>query len=1072
MPTSTIYVLPPSYAQQRLWLAYQLDKDGSAYNIIKAIGMKGDLNKEALERSINEVINRHETLRTSFDDEGGALRQVIRGEAGLTIKVEQLEAGTREQMRKQAEEEASREAGRGFDLSKWPLMRLRLLRVDEQEHILLIVMHHIISDGWSMGVMMRELGRIYDCYSRGEEHDLEELEIQYADYAAWQKEWLEGGELEKQMGYWREQMKGAPPVLEIPTDYARQAEQSYNGRGEQVVIGRETTRKLKELSRREDVTMFMSLLTAFGVLLSRYSNQKEVVVGTPMANRSRAEVEGLIGFFVNTLVMRVAVDGQESYRELLKKVKGVGLGAYANQDVPFEKLIEELQPERDLSHSPLFQVMLALQNQPADELKLRDLKLEALPFEYETSKFDMTLSLTEGNERIKGAIRYKTDLFKKETIQRMARHFERLVESVVEDPDGSVSQLEMVGPAEKHQMLVEWNDTALDCPTDLLVHQLFEAEAAKNPCAIAVASASGVLNYGELDVQANRLSHLLREKGISPEKIVGICMDRSIELIVSELAVLKAGGAYLPIDPSYPQDRIAYLVSSSQAPLLLTVQALSDRLKHLAPEVICVDSIKNELAGKSSSSLQARVAPENHAYIIYTSGSTGRPKGVGVPHASLLNLVNWHEQAYQTTCSDRATMLAGVSFDASVWEVWPYLVAGASIHIPDEQIRSSIGRLIEWMNESSITISFMPTPVAELALAQAWPDEMSLRLLLTGGEKLHWPGGARYPFHLINHYGPTENTVVATAAPIPCGARGSSAPPIGRPVSNAKLYVLDKSLRPVPIGAKGELYIGGLSLARAYLGEPALTAERFVPDPYAEQKGERLYSTGDVVRHLSDGNLEFWGRSDEQIKIRGYRIEPGEIEAALLDYPGVNMAAVIAHDPPEGQKQLVAYVVGRKQPSSLNSDSLKDHLKKRLAPYMVPATFVFLESLPLTSNGKLDKRRLPAPDADTRANSDEIFLSPVEEALAKLWSEVLRLSRICRQDNFFEIGGHSLAAMQLVAKVRQLFGVELNIRNVFEEPTVPGLAALIEKKSAEGRGKPLEKIRRVSARKAVSNLEL
>ena len=1070
MSTMTNYVLPPSYAQQRLWFAHQLDKTSSAYNIMKTISIKGSLNAQALERSINEVVARHEVLRTSFEEEGGEPRQVIRAQARLEIKVEELPGRTPGQKRRRAAEAASRELGCRFDLSKWPLMRARLLKVDEREHLLILVMHHIISDGWSIGVLMKELGAFYDAYTTGRETPLAELEIQYADYAHWQRQWLESGELERQMKYWRGQLEGVAPVLELPSDYVRPALQSHRGGGVDVELSRQVMAKLKQLCRREGVTLFMSLLAVYDVLLSRYSNQRDVVVGTPIANRTRAEVEGLIGCFANTLAMRVEVREEQSYRGLLKMVRQVALGAYANQDVPFEKLVEEMQPERDLSHSPLFQVMFSLHNQPTDELKLQDLHLEALPSESETSKFDITLTLIDDKEGMRGAIRYNLDLFKEDTIRRMARRFERLVESAVEDPDSSISRLEMFSPEEKHQILVEWNDTAVDCPECLLIHELFEAKAAMNPDAVAVAAPSGALTYKELDTWANCLAHHLREKGIGPEKVAGICMDRSMDLIACALGVLKAGGAFLPIDPSYPQERISYLLASCQAPLLLTQQAHWDRLKSSAPDVISLDSIGIERADRNPVSPHTDVAPENLAYVIYTSGSTGRPKGVGITHASFSNLVKWHQQAYQLTCADRATLLAGVSFDASVWEVWPYLVSGASIHIPDEQIRSDPGRLIRWMNETSITNCFMPTPLAELALAQSWPDDMSLRILHTGGEKLHWPGRTQYPFQLLNHYGPTENTVVATYAPITCDFRDSSAPSIGRPISNVNVYVLDRSLRPVPIGAKGELYIGGLSLARGYIDQPSLTAERFTPDPYAEKEGKKLYWTGDVVRYLGDGNLEFWGRSDDQIKIRGYRIEPGEIEAALLDHAEVNTAAVTTYDSTEGRKELVAYVVSGK-PSTPDTASLKDHLKKRLAPYMIPAKFVFLETLPLTANGKLDKRRLPAPEADTSDSSDETFLSPVEEALAKLWAEILRLNRVGRQDNFFDIGGHSLGAMQLVAKVRERFGAELDIRCIFEEPTIPALAALIAKNGNLGRVQPIAKISRVNERKVLAKLD-
>ncbi|HKQ08678.1 MAG TPA: amino acid adenylation domain-containing protein [Blastocatellia bacterium] len=1071
MSKNTVYVLPPSYAQQRMWLACQMDKTSSAYNIVKASRIRGRLNVEALERSLNEVIRRHEVLRTTFEEEDGQPMQIIREAAELRINVEPVSGSTLEERRKHAEAEANRESGRGFNLSKWPLLRVRLLRVEEDEHLLVVVLHHIIADGWSVGVMMRELDRLYGGYARGEAVRLAELEVQYADYAAWQREWLEGGEMARQLGYWREQLQGAPPALEMPTDYARPAQMGYRGRSEKVEVSEAAVEGLRRLGRQEGVTAFMEMLGGLAVLLWRQSGQGDIVIGTPIANRSRAEVEGVIGFFVNTLAVRVRVEGRESYRGLLKKVREAALGAYANQDVPFEKLVEELRPDRDSSRSPLFQVMFAVQNQPSDEIQLQGLNLEALSSEYDTSKFDLTLTLTERGDVIRGAIRYNTDLFRADTIKRMARRFERLLDALVRCPDASLHELEMIGDEEAHQLLREWNDTRASYPASPLAHALFEREAAIAPDAIAVSDASGTLTYGELDRQANRLAHYLRERGIGPERVVGICMDRSQDLIISELAVLKAGGAYLPLDPAYPPDRIAYMLESSQAPLLLTRQALGLSLDGLAAEVIAVDSIRHDLAHRSSASPHVEIAPENLAYLIYTSGSTGRPKGVGVPHASLLNLIHWTRDTYQVTAADRATLLAGISFDAAVWETWPYLTAGASLHIPPEQNRSDVWGLIQWLGESSITRSFMATPMAELALAQPWPETSPLKSLFTGGEKLHWPCGAQYPFQVGNHYGPTENTVIATSSLITPDGRGLSAPPIGRPIGNTQVYVLDPTLRTVPVGTRGELYVGGLGLARGYIGQSDLTAERFIPNPCAEQAGERMYRTGDVARHLGEGDLEFWGRADEQIKIRGYRIEPGEIEAALLDYPDVRAAAVAVYEPPDGQKHLIAYMVCREPADGDLRESLKDHLRMRLPAYMVPAQFVFLDVLPLTPNGKLDKRRLPAPQLETGERAVDVFQSPIEEQLASLWSEIMRLKRVGRHDNFFEIGGHSLAAMQLVAKVRERFSVELNIRHIFEAPTLCGLADLISKKNSEGGDKDSGRIRKLSERRMAARLE-
>ncbi|HYH80916.1 MAG TPA: amino acid adenylation domain-containing protein, partial [Longimicrobium sp.] len=925
---------------------------------------------------------------------------------------------------------------RAFDLSAGPLFQAGLLRLGAEDHVLLLSMHHIVSDGWSMGVLFRELSALYEAYREGGESPLPELAVQYADHAAWQREHLV---LEGELAYWRERLADAPALLELPTDHPRPAVRTFRGANARVQLPAELLERLRTLGRSEGATLYMVVLSAFQALLSKYGGSEDIVVGSPIAGRGRGEVEGLIGFFVNTLVLRTDVSGDPSFRELLGQVREVTLGAYEHQEMPFEKLVAELSPERSLSHSPLFQVAFTLDNAQDTGGGLAGLSVRGVGTGLESAKFDLSLGLTETAQGLRGGLTYSTDLWEAATMQRLVGHFTRLVEQAAADPDVRISRVSLLNEAERRQVVEEWNRTAVEYPTSACIHELVAAQAERTPEALAVVCGEDALTCHELDARANRLARRLVGLGAGPEVRIGICLERGPEMVVAMLAVLKAGAAYLPLDPAYPADRLASMLADSGARILVTQASLRGLLPAEGVRTVRVDADAAEIAAEPDVAPRAAAAPENAAYVIYTSGSTGTPKGVEVTHGALLNLVQWHRQAFAVTEADRATQLAGLGFDASVWELWPYLASGAAVHlVADEETRTSPAALRSFLLGRRVTVAFAPTPLAEALLALEWPAEAPLRLLLTGGDALLGRSRADLPFELVNNYGPTENTVVATSGVV-AAARGSGrAPGIGRPIHNVRAYVLDRRLEPVPVGVPGELCVGGAQVARGYLGRAGLTAENFVPDPF-RGPGARMYRTGDQVRWLASGELEFLGRLDRQVKVRGFRIELGEIEGALRRSEGVADCVVVAREDVPGEKRLVAYVVGEAR-----AEALRDRLRRSLPEYMVPSAFVFLDALPLTPSGKLDRKALPAPELASAEDRYVAPRTPVEEVLAGIWAEVLRLERVGVHDSFFELGGHSLLAARVVSRIRELFGVEVPLRALFEGPTVAELAGRVE----------------------------
>lgn len=1025
--------LPLSFAQQRMWFLYQLESQSAFYNESLQLRLEGVLNLAALEQSLNEIIRRHEILRTTFPAIDGKPVQLISPSLTIKISVLDLQGLAASEVQKIV----TKEARQPFDLSHGPLLRVTLLKLGSESYMLALIMHHIITDGWSMELFIQELSSLYRALTLDSPVLLPELPIQYGDFTVWQRQWLTEEVQKQQLNYWTQQIAGAPPLLELPTDKPRPAIQTFCGATQQFQIDRNLSEQIKKFSQQSGATLFHTLLAAFVVLMFRYSGQDDICVGSPIANRNRRELETLIGFFVNTLVLRNRIEGNPSFVEFLSQVRQVATSAYTHQDVPFEQVVEALQPERSLSYNPLFQVVFVLENFLLDKVELPDLTLTPQFVERGTSQFDLTLAVWETKAGLIGSWEYNSDLFEPDTIARMTSHFQTLLAAIIANPHQRIGELPLLSQQERHQLLVEWNDTYRPYPHSKCIHQLFEQQVEKTPNAVAVVYEEESLTYQQLNDRTNQLAHYLRSVGVKPEVLVGICIERSPLMIVGMLGILKAGGVYVPLDPAYPQERLAFMLEDAQVSVLLTQESLVATLPPHKAQVICLDSDK-AISSTSTENLTHTTTTNNLAYVIYTSGSTGRPKGVQIEHRGLLNLVFWHQQAFAVSSCDRATQVAGVAFDACGWEIWPYLGAGASIHFPDDETRLDPEQLRDWMLAKAIAISFLPTPMAEKMLSLNWPANAALRTLLTGGDRLHQYPSDSHPFEVVNNYGPTENTVVTTSGTVPKGQQAYLSPAIGRAIANTQVYILDSLLQPVPIGVPGELYISGESLARGYLNRPDLTAERFIRNPFAPEG--RLYRTGDLVRYQADGNIEFLGRIDNQVKIRGFRIELSEIEATLAQHPQVREAVAIVREDIPGVKNLAAYIIS--ELTQLTSNELRQFLKSKLPSYMVPASFTFLEALPITPNGKVDRRALPLPEFESDESTG--FVSPhthTQEVLAKIWQEVLLLKKVGIHNNFFELGGDSIISMQIIAKANQS-GLKLTPKQIFQHQTIAELASV------------------------------
>jgi len=1044
---------PPalSFAQQRLWFLDQLEPGTPVYNIPAAVELSGRLDRTALAAALGEVVRRHEALRTVFRAVEGEPVQVVGEMAGLSVPLIDLQSLPERERAAEAGHLAAAEARRPFDLSRGPLLRTALLQTADERHVLLLTMHHIVSDGWSLGVLVRELGALYTAFHEGRPSPLPELAIQYADFAAWQRRHLAGERLEAEIAWWRGRLAGMPPTLELPADFPRPAVRGTRGAVLGFTIGREVLDRLAALSRRQGATLFMTLTAGFLALLQRFTGEEDLGIGTPIAGRTRIETEPLIGLFVNTLVLRGDLSGEPSLAELLARVRETTLAAYAHQEVPFERLVEELVPQRDPSRPPLVQVLFALQNAPAAPLELPGLALTASGVDTGTARLELSCTLTETERGLEGLLESSRELFDRSTAQRLADAFARLLAAAVAAPEERVRELPVLSPAERSALLVEWNDTAAALRRAPLAHELVLDHARQRTDALAVAAPGERLTYGELAARARSLASLLGRLGVRPEARVALCAGGTVHRVVGSLAVLLAGGAYVALDPEASPERLAFQIADSGAVAVLAERRLAARFEGCAAPVLALEE-----AGEEEGFVPApSIHPENLAYVVYTSGSTGQPKGVAIPHKGLRNLVEWKLETFGLSPSDRVTLIANPAFDASVSELWPCLAAGGSLHIPDAETRLAPREIVRFWQSAGITWSFLPTPLAEEVAAEpSVTAATSLRGLWCAGDRLHQAPPAGLPFTFVNLYGPSEVSVASTAVPLPPGTPG--APPIGRPISNLRTRVVDAGGALAPRGVAGELWMGGIGLGRGYLGRPALTAERFVPDPWSGGAGERLYRTGDLVRHRPDGLLEFLGRIDHQIKLRGFRIEPGEIEAVLREHPAVT-EAVVAVVPPG---RLVAWVVG-----AAPAEALREHLRERLPAYMVPAAFVLLDALPLTPNGKLDRKALPEPAAEA-GDESAAPRTPLEEQVAGIFAEVLGRERVGLREDFFALGGHSLLATRVVSRVRSVFGVELPVRVVFEAPTVESLAAWLE------RAAPSREISRIPAREGVREEEL
>ena len=1043
--------LPLSFAQERLWFIEQLEPGSSNYNIPGAVLIRGVLKLQDLEYAFNHIISRHDNLRTIFPScEGKAQQQILQQ---LEFKLELIDVShfkTAKTRLTKAKNICQQEATTAFDLATGPLLRGKVIKLAEQEHILILNMHHIISDGWSTNVLISELGVIIDALEKGHSIELPSLPVQYVDYSVWQREWLQqSGLLQKQLDYWQQKLHGVTETLNLMTDFPRPSKQCLEGAVHSFTISNQLTEGLKKLADSQGATLYMTLLAAFKVLLFRYTGQQDLCLGSPIANRQYAETEGLLGMFVNTLALRSQLDSGDSFGLVLEKVKATCLEAYENQDTPFEKVVERVQPNRNMAISPLFQVMLVLQNRQS----VTDQRIQPFPLETNTSKFDLTLELTETEGGLAGAIEYSTSLYKPTTVERMSEHFSAICESIIESPAKPIIELEYMAQLELQQLLVNNNQTQLDYSAKPCIHELFNQQVKANPEQMAVCYGGETLSYQQLHDKSQTLALYLQSVGVGAETLVGLCMPRSLEMVVGMLAILQAGGAYVPLDPDYPEERLAFILQDCQAEILLTqkklkpklIQLTSDKVKLLAldQQWAKINNHVAKLAAKGVK-LTQNVESSNLAYVIYTSGSTGQPKGVMIEHKSLHGLCVWHKEAFNVSKSSRATQVANIAFDAAVWEIWPYLLNSASLFLVNNQVSLDTEKLSHFINENKITHCFLVTPLAQQLFKSPTLKNTSLKYLLVGGDKLTEYEDQNFPFVVVNNYGPTESTVVATSLKIEGDLTASL---IGAPIANTRIYILDSNGGPVPVGVPGELHIAGDGLARGYLYRDDLTAEKFVKTNLKEE--QRLYKSGDLVRWSEDGNIEFLGRIDTQVKIRGFRIEIGEIESILNQLTEIKEAVVVAQGQ-ESNKQLVAYYqADMSTPAKsieLSNESLKTSLRQSLPEHMIPVEFVSLEQIPLTPNGKVDRRTLE--EKKVTLKSSHVYIAPgssIEQQLVAIWSEILGIApeKIGINDNFFEIGGHSLLAVQLVAKINAQTSQQLPLSILFSAPSIAALGKLL-----------------------------
>jgi aspartate racemase len=1036
--------VPLSFAQERLWFLTQLEPENPSYNLPFALRLSGDLDVAALEKSIEAIIARHETLRTKFVAVDGEPFQFVSAKAAATFELLDLSTFGDDKAELELKRLMTTVAERPFDLSNDYPMRASLLKLAGDEHVLLVTMHHIISDAWSVSIFTNELSSFYKAFTTEGAAEPPELPIQYSDFVKWQRNWLQGDALKAQVAYWTTQLEGAAK-LNLPTDHVRPKLRTHRGGHLSFTLPAELTDKLKKLSNAEGATLFMTLLAAFNVLLFRHTGEQDIVVGSPIAGRNRIETEPLIGFFVNSLALRTDLSGKPGFRQLLGRVREVAVSAYAHQDLPFEKLVEELHPARDVSQTPVFQVMFGLQNAPRAVADLHNLNVRRIPTEVRTAKFDLTLLLSDTANGLSGWFEYNADLFEASTIQRLGNHFENLLASVAANPDGSIAELPLLGAPEQQQILLDWNNTATSYPREKCIQELFEEQVRRTPEAVALVFDDQRLTYDALNKRANQLAHHLTKQGIGPEVIVGLALDRSVEMIVSLLAILKAGGAYLPLDPSYPRERLSFMIEQTNARIILTQKHLLDRLPASQASVIALDLEWSDLRVEDEQNPSRSSTAENLAYVIYTSGSTGKPKGVSVTHRNVVRLVK--ETNYARFASDEVFLqFAPVTFDAATFEVWGALLNGARLVVPAPGIES-LANLGDTIQRHKVTTLWLTAGLFHQMVDSELEKLQGVRQLLAGGDVLsvpHVETAARKlaGCQVINGYGPTENTTFTCCERVVANSIGHSVP-IGTPIANTEVYILSSDMQLVPVGVAGQLFIGGDGLARGYLDAADATAEKFLPNPFARQPGERIYRTGDQVRYRSDGSIEFLGRLDQQVKIRGYRIELGEIELALSQHHGVRDCVVTTQTSKLGEKRLAAFVVliaGH----TARVEELKKFLSEKLPEYMAPSFIGIVEQLPLTENGKIDRDALP--NIDDLNSKESVFVAPeteVERKLAAAWIKVLGVDQVGVHDNFFDLGGYSLLAVKLVNEIEKELGQKIPLMTLFQTATIAGLAGVL-----------------------------
>lgn len=1041
---------PLSFAQRELWMHQQLRPDSVVYHIPLALQMRGPVDVRALQQSLNTILARHGILRIGIRAQDQRVVQRVQPVRPLALPLIDLQAMEPEARAVALQHLRTQEARRLFDLAAGPLLRTTLVQVQSQDFLLLLTTHHLVFDGWSTGVLLRELAQLYASSTTGRQPEITPLPVHYTDYALWQREGAASSGLDRQLTYWQEHLAGVPAVLELPGDFPRPALRSFRGAHHHFTLSRILLERLKALSRREASTLFMTLLSAWYVLLWRYTGQEDLVVGTPVAGRERVELEGLIGDFINMLPLRACLADNPGFCDLLRRTRTLVLQAYAHQQAPFARIVEAVLPERGMSVPPLVQVLFVLQSGLPPLTQLGDVSVEYGETSTQTAKFDLTLEFRETEQGLIGFFEYSTDLFCQERIARMGEHFRLLLESIVAHPEQHVGNLAFLSPQETG-FLQEWNASDDAGVGQQCVHHWFEQQVALTPDSAAVCFEGQVLTFAELHARANQLAHALRKRGVGCETLVGICLERSLDMLVGLLGILKTGAAYVPLDPAFPRERLAYMLGDARCAVLLTRQHLLATLPHEAVgQTLCLDSDWPEIAQEPVSTGEESATGEHLCYVIYTSGSTGRPKGVAVPHQAVVNVLASLQE--RSAFHRQASLLAvtTLSFDIAALELFLPLVSGARLEIASRESATDGRRLARLLATSGVT-HMQATPVTwRLLLDAGWQGDQRMHLLC---------GGEAFPRELAdrlrqngsrvwNVYGPTETTIWSTADEV---AGGEGAIPLGRPLANTRVYLLDPRFQLVATGVAGEVYIGGRGLARGYLGRPELTAERFVPDPYSQRDGARLYRSGDLARWRADGNLEYLRRIDQQVKLRGHRIEPGEIEATLGTHPAVAQAVVLVHTDAEGQQSLVAYVSARPG-QDLRSEELRRHLRAQVPAYMVPSCFLLLERFPETPNGKVDRRALPAPTLTDQARAEREYLPPrnsTEKTLEAMCQEVLRCPRVSMDENLFDLGLQSLVAIQLIARIRDLFEIDLPPQKLFDAPTIAELADVIVQQFAE-----------------------